>query len=216
MSEEPLNRDSASLEEELRRLAPRPSRIDRERLMFLAGQASPARGEFSQTFSQASRRAWPWPLAMAAMTTVAGFLGVLLVQRPAQVMVERVVYVEVEKPSAETPATAAPAVLELRRPHRGSSELASAGPARVRAAAADPFALPADLGSSNYLAWRNHALRYGVESWSHLTSSGSGGRAATPQTSRELLESLLDEAPSAKPSGELFPFKSPFNHGEKS
>jgi hypothetical protein len=68
--EEPLNLDPlTALEAALAALVPRADRLDRDRLMFLAGQAS-----------RDTRHArWPWPAAFAAMTAVAAGLLVALV-----------------------------------------------------------------------------------------------------------------------------------------
>lgn len=61
---------SAALEAALRSLTPLPDRIERDRLMFRAGQAS------------VPRRGWLWPSSTAAMSLVAAILGGLLLQRP--------------------------------------------------------------------------------------------------------------------------------------
>jgi hypothetical protein len=68
----------------LRGLAPRPGKIDRDRLMFQAGRASAPRG-------------WAWPLATVASAAAAAVLGVLLWARPESP--PRTVYVQTERPA---------------------------------------------------------------------------------------------------------------------
>lgn len=69
------------LESQLKSLKPRPDRLARERLMFLAGQASveeahmPPRG--------ALRQRWAWPASFATMTAVAATLFVMLLTQPS-------------------------------------------------------------------------------------------------------------------------------------
>ncbi len=84
-----------SIEAELASLAPRTDRLDRERLIFLAGQAS--------VLGVAHRRAstssgWGWPAATAVMTTVAAALMVTLLVRPGP---------QVDRRFAEIPDTVA-------------------------------------------------------------------------------------------------------------
>lgn len=74
-----------SLEARLTALSPRDDRLDRERLMFLAGQAS-----VESAVSQRDRHVLgsrpntrPWQAAFAGMTAVAAMLLVMLITRPA-------------------------------------------------------------------------------------------------------------------------------------
>jgi hypothetical protein len=70
MPESPLNDPALdALAGALRGLGPAPAGLDRDGLMFRAGRASAPRG-------------WAWPLATAASTIVAAFLGLLLWERP--------------------------------------------------------------------------------------------------------------------------------------
>jgi hypothetical protein len=70
----PLPRESAALEARLAELRPREDRLDRDRLMFLAGQASVDGGK-AQT--SAGRR-WAWPASFAGMSAVAAALLAML------------------------------------------------------------------------------------------------------------------------------------------
>lgn len=69
---EPLPPELAALETALASLVPRaPTLIDRDRLMFLAGQAAAAR----------DRRRWLWPLSTAASLLLAVSMAAVLVAR---------------------------------------------------------------------------------------------------------------------------------------
>ena len=70
--------------EDLSSLRPSDDRLDRERLAFLAGQASMATGN-TQSLSDSSswRRHQAWPAAFATMSAVAAALLFILVTRPA-------------------------------------------------------------------------------------------------------------------------------------
>jgi hypothetical protein len=91
MSPERLNQDLAAVEAALTSLSPAPSTLDRDRVMYLAGQASGRR-------QRASRASWLWPCTTAATVLVACTLGVLLAGRSQPQMVERIVYVESGRP----------------------------------------------------------------------------------------------------------------------
>jgi hypothetical protein len=76
-----------ALEDALRDLLPRAASVDRDAVLFRAGQV-------------AGPRRWFWPCATAATSAAAVVLGVLLALRPAPAVIERVVYVE--KPGPDT------------------------------------------------------------------------------------------------------------------
>jgi hypothetical protein len=97
MSLEKHDPELAGLEAALAALAPMPGRIDRDALLFRAGQVS-VRG-----------RSWAWPAATAGLGMVAVGLGLVLGLRPSPVPVERVVYVTITKPAPLPPAVREPA-----------------------------------------------------------------------------------------------------------
>jgi hypothetical protein len=93
-----------AFEAALASLVPRADRLDRDRLMFLAGQESGAVSGAGQAErgptnvrgipdggtalrlshpTSTTRTRWAWPAAFAGMTTVAAVLGILLAIRPA-------------------------------------------------------------------------------------------------------------------------------------
>src|SRR4051794_22186887 len=87
--------DLMELESALRSLVPRESAIERDALMFRAGQASIARPVF-----QAAR--WRWPLATAAAALVALVVGRVTTQISEPRVIERVVAVRVPVVPAES------------------------------------------------------------------------------------------------------------------
>jgi hypothetical protein len=90
VSEQPIDPELIAVAGALAHLKPRPAALDRDNLMFRAGQASAPRG-------------WKWPLATALATVVAVGLGFALLVRPQPAVVEHTVYVKVQVPAPETP-----------------------------------------------------------------------------------------------------------------
>jgi hypothetical protein len=87
MSQEDLNEELAAVEAALASVGPRPSRLDRDQVMFLAGRASV--GDRTGPRAAWGRR-WAWPAAFSLMTAVAATLLVtLLVRQPEPQRVER-------------------------------------------------------------------------------------------------------------------------------
>lgn len=78
MSDEVREQELADLEAALRSLRPRASRLDRDRLMFLAGQVS-ARDSASAWAMRFPR--WLWPTVAAALAIVSVGLGWMLALR---------------------------------------------------------------------------------------------------------------------------------------
>jgi hypothetical protein len=76
MHESEQERELAAWEARLSAFRPGPSRLERDRVMYLAGQASVNR-EGTDTARRGTP--WTWPTALAGMTAVAGFLLVALV-----------------------------------------------------------------------------------------------------------------------------------------
>jgi hypothetical protein len=76
MSQEELNDELADIEAALATVGPGPSRLQRDRVMYLAGRASvgPA--------AQRTHTGWAWPAAFGAMTAVAATLLAMVVAQP--------------------------------------------------------------------------------------------------------------------------------------
>jgi hypothetical protein len=111
----------SELEAELAALTPRAEKLNRDRLMFLAGQAS-VESRSSQTavgrianlphsrqVGKLPHVPWVWPAAFASMTCVAAILLAALVIRPAPQATERIVERIVTVPVAPQESTAASA-----------------------------------------------------------------------------------------------------------
>jgi hypothetical protein len=78
------------LEAALAALQPLPAQINREHLMFRAGQRS-------------QPRRWVWPVATALMTAATVVLAVVLLAQPGEQPAERVVYVTIKEPAPSPP-----------------------------------------------------------------------------------------------------------------
>jgi hypothetical protein len=131
-----LREEMSEFERDLQSLSPRPSGVDRDRLMFLAGQASATADRENGTAVASSRRRnarfWQTATAVLSLTTIG--LATALWQQPAPQVVERIVYLplpvpdEQTAPVIDTPAAVA-APLEAQRSvaqHAGASNDATA------------------------------------------------------------------------------------------
>lgn len=148
MNSDQFDNEHDPLEQGLRQFAPRPSSLDRDRLMFLAGQQFAIASTQSVSGSSTHKRsAWLWPAATLSMTTVAACFAIAFVwqvSRPAEVRIV-VREVPVVKPAPTQMATI-------------SSELMSTPTQPITTA---PISL--SLPASSVLQMRNVALRFGVE-----------------------------------------------------
>jgi hypothetical protein len=100
MSEQSRNTDLTSIEEALGTLTPALGRLDRDHLLFRAGQVSVSRGR------------WLWPAATGLLATVAASLALSLVLRSSPASIERVVYVNVPAPPSRQEPAQSPADAE--------------------------------------------------------------------------------------------------------
>jgi len=92
MSEkEELTESMKAVEAALASLVPRADRLDRDRLIFLAGRES-------AIAESVPRARWVWPGALAAMTTAAAVLLVMLWYQPEPPVVVKYVEVPVQRP----------------------------------------------------------------------------------------------------------------------
>jgi hypothetical protein len=95
MSHEPHDPHLTAVEAALAALAP-ASRLDRDQLLFRAGQAS------------VPRFGWRWPAATGVMTLATVALTLAWVLRPSAPVVERVVTVVVHEPAPSEPPAPSP------------------------------------------------------------------------------------------------------------
>ena len=96
MSQVPPDAELTEIESALRGLAPAPSRLDRDRIMFQAGV---------QHARTRSRRAWVWPSIAASLAVVAFSESVILAVRPGfrEVVVRLPVNVPESRPAEPEP-----------------------------------------------------------------------------------------------------------------
>jgi hypothetical protein len=90
-------KDLSDLEKLLAALPPRPTTLDRDHLLFRAGQAS-------------MRRSWIWPFVAVIMSAATGCLAMYLFLRPAPEPIMQIVQVHVPAPAPPvTPEPGPPA-----------------------------------------------------------------------------------------------------------
>jgi hypothetical protein len=165
MSESTSDPKLAALEKSLAALVPVPGRIDRDQLLFRAGQAS------------VRSRSWVWPTTTALLTVVAAVLGTVLALRPAPAPVERVVYVPVPQSPAPTETPTAQVVV-------------SAPNARLDSTIEDAGSLWAN--SAEYIRERNQAIRWGVEALPPAPSIASANQAPSVESMLGLPERKVE------------------------
>ena len=137
----PETPDATAFERRLRAVRPVTPRIDRDRLMFLAGQRSVA---------TVRRPARFWPAAAVASWAASAALGGLLLTRPARVVTEiQIVERLVERPEEVSPAVETPA--PPRQPDRAvATDERRTGPRPRPPAAASAFSAAPDGSLSDY------------------------------------------------------------------
>ena len=166
-------------EAQLASLAPRAARLDRDRLMFLAGQASAATGTIEPL-----RRGWAWPAAFSAMTALAAALRVMVLTHPEPRVIEKIVRVPVEVVESNEAVSAI-------KPSGGS--LAPSNMAQPLAvAAADVRTLDDKTRSGHaYVELRDRVLAMGLDTWTNDRSTTDHHGGKSPAAYHELLDSLL-------------------------
>ncbi|HEV3117337.1 MAG TPA: hypothetical protein VGY58_09805 [Gemmataceae bacterium] len=87
MSDENIDPKLLALESALASLSPAPGRLDRDRLLFRAGQA-------------AAGQRWLWPSATAALAVLSAALGIFVTVRPEPRPAIQIVYVPVKEEGA--------------------------------------------------------------------------------------------------------------------
>jgi hypothetical protein len=171
-------------------LSPSTGRLDRDRLMFLAGEAA-ARPNLAQSNLAMPRlaishelpprlaaRRWAWPVAFSTMSAVAATLLAVLLARPEPKVIERIVRLPAE-PQVVVGTPAGAAVTRADAPER----LEQDEPGRPDRPAHDRR-----TGDGDYLSLRDRVLTLGLDSW----TSGRPARNAEPRENhREFLERVL-------------------------
>ena len=188
-----IPRDLKPVEQTLAALSPQPPRIDRDRVMFLAGAASVQGSEVRGQRSEVAKikGAWTWPAATAALAATSLALAVALVVRtnaPPQI-------VYVDRPAPAAPAMRPQVAVQPEpSPNLQATATDSALPRPAPRSARAPQ-VPAD----NYLRSREVALRMGVDALG--TPRATGGGAASPLTYFDWLAGLDREASRAGAPG---------------
>jgi len=179
MSSEEFSEDLSELERTLRSLRPASPQLDRDRLMFLAGQASAA--PLSATVKALRPRAAIfWPSATAAMTLVSLGLGMTLALRPPTI-VERVVQV---------PAPVR-VVQEITLPDPKPARIESSN-AVAEAPSRQSKTVATVSGGGQYLRLRDQAIAHGIDFVDSLAPVTRTTKSPTSHDSRqELLEQML-------------------------
>lgn len=199
--EELRDKELSELEAALGGLLPRPSRLDRDRLLFLAGQASASSSPASaEQRERPNRRHWIWPAISALSTAAAVVLAVLLVMRPGPQVVREIVYVERPEPLDEA----------AEEPHDdGSPAIEALGPMDL----ANNESPPAGTGrvGPNYLELRRRVFEVGLAALPD-PQPVSGSLGETPATQREMMREFLGDQEPAGPPARLLDW--PFSTGD--
>lgn len=186
MSSEEFSQDVNDVERALRSLRPASPPLDRDRLMFLAGQAAapPAR-----TVNRLrTKTEMFWPSAAAAMTLVSLGLGMTLALRPPTVIERAVLVPAAQRPEENAPRQPQPVRLE------SSDSVADAGPLKSEAVAA-----VSTRSGDRYLRLRDQAIAHGidfVDSLSPVTRTSNGPEESDSR--QELLDQMLHRRKAAE------------------
>jgi hypothetical protein len=206
-AEEDLPPELKAIEAELASLRPRTDRLDRERLIFLAGQQSVVGGQIS-TAKHAGR--WAWPAAFSAMTAVAASLLVALLVRGEPPVEVRIVKVPVEAggngevvpsphtpvPPGEGPRVGPPQENPERLPEPGAGSGLFALVGLDWAQLYDRDRLSPE---TSYPGLRDRVLREGVDSWPAPSPGANVKPASAPVPYRKLLNRVLGTPQSDEP-----------------
>lgn len=147
------------VEQALKQFQPRPVNLDRERLMFLAGQAAAVSAASGGT---EQNRKWFWPSATLAMSTVAACLLVALALQMSRPPVVREIV-------REAPVPAPSPTLQADYQPRPTPHVAS------HFTSAPALSFP----TGSVLQMRNTALQFGVEA----LPAGDGWQSTTAESS---------------------------------
>ncbi len=206
--------DFPALEAALAALKPRVKVIDRDRLMYRAGQAAARRdGVALSLAAQAKlacdgnaaaglRHSWHWPAACASLTIVAAILMLLVIFRPVIRIVERSDW------RAPTVIASGQGAARPLPPSNSARENPSTSAARIapeRSGAVLPwtwalFWLPAKPNPTtpndlSYPAVRDQWLETGLQAWNRLAErpeTPPALRDSRPATYQNLLDQFLD------------------------
>lgn len=173
---EPPSPELRALEAALASLAPRPAAIDRDRLMYAAGQASVCS-------EQTAPRRWVWPAAFSAASALAASLFLALLLRPP-VIVERLVRAPVVAPAAESDDED-----DRLTGRAGAVATGGAGVGATRRGG-EVLRRPEQRHEDPaYLELRNRVLAMGIDAW-QAPSNLAHAESPPPATYRDMLIEL--------------------------
>jgi hypothetical protein len=198
MSAEEKQDELKSFEAALAALLPRTDRLDRERLMFLAGQQSISASHGHITAGQFSsgtqgKRTWAWPAAFSVMSAVAATLFMMLLLRPGPGLQTT------EGVAKQAASDASLTGYALESTDAGKYADQSYGNRSILSLAAlsgiDIRKLNENDSTYSYTQLLNQIIDKGVDSWEPRATGPYTKKAITtrPLTSRELMNQLLDQ-----------------------
>ena len=192
-----------AVEAELAGLRPRTDRLQRDRLLYLAGQASLGGPSARRTAVPGVH--WGWPAAVAAVSAVAATLLVMLLSRPAPQIVERFV----ERPAARADSQETRQGSDTARNRDEHQPIdwpdgqkdgvePAAEPASSAWALSGWLSYPAGskvLSEASYPYLRDQVLARGIDAWPRPRSLPPQESRPTnePSSYRQLLDRWLEE-----------------------
>jgi hypothetical protein len=206
-------------------LAPRSDRIDRDRLMFLAGQVSADVGRDRCAASAGENRAmsaairpvvrrWAWPAAFGLMSAVAATLFAALASRPtSDLATQRPQPADVATASAREAVLPKDSERSLTANASAANDAQQNGQASLRSesfwiellARAVEWARSVDRRATQktYAEIRDAVLRDGIDAWASERGSfpahgATTAVAQTPLTQQQLLDELLNQTPGGR------------------
>jgi hypothetical protein len=204
-----LSPDLQAFEAQLSSLQPTTGRLERDRLMFEAGEAT---AESKQTNPPPSAARWIWPTVSTVMTAAAALLLVALVWNPGSVATKSPTEVGEESPNQEIGETTRPIRPSVPESTSDQDEQGHDAPRRVLASLMMGSDNARDQSSaSSYLNQRDVLLALGGDRLPEIntTPSAKGGRSNTRVSYMDLLDELTLEsygfAPSVRKSDDLKP-----------
>ena len=199
-SEDKLPEELVELERSLAELAPAPSRVDRDRLMFAAGAAcgeEPFAHRIPQPASRGTRmlrthgeyRVSAWTVATAASVLLAcGFAALYAIERNRQpVTIRELVYVD-------RPTLPPDPAIALEEDSRDTSVVSDNSNRVSQGSVLEPRSFRFAAFSSqipNYITFRKMAIRHGVDALPRREYSGPVDPQGAPPTAGELLKGFL-------------------------
>jgi hypothetical protein len=194
-----LTPELSAIEQQLAALAPRAARVDRDRLMYLAGAAS-EQGPPTRP-APVERPSWLWPSATGVLAATSLGLAVLLAMR--ETPEPYIVYIPAPAAAAgnfaDAPRAPTPREQVVAAEATPGRQHASARPTATDWSVARRGSIPRE----NYLQVRDVALRMGLDALAVPRSSGGATSAEGSDlpTYRSLMQAAFGPVDESEPSG---------------